>query len=454
MGFASKVIPLVQPGSTGVQTYNLPVDFDVRALILVACVLASDGDTTSSDVAAICIGAGTDEPRALTQWYFSLSAQSGDQTEPHYANGNESTDICKLYGPNLDTDPPDIDLEIQFTGFSTQIGSTFRDQFSLNWQNLYTTSSIVVFAIAFGGSDITDAHAGLRLGTVGGSPGSTQDIDTGPGFGHPDLIMFVADNAVAGDHGGTNGDADACLSVGWANAAQEQMASTFRSDDNNATVTMDYAQIACAIVGTNGSGTIATQGVLDDPANWPVGDFMRIIWQDSDGGMSDRIGTLLFKGTFQSKIGTLTNPITGGTPVAQNTNVGFPPAFAMIWGGVLPSSVSADTTSADLATFHIGFTDGAQEGNVSWSDDDGNANCRARASLSQTKTIRMQTNSGGTLNVLAEADVVFSGNDIAQSWTTIDGTAREQCYVAIGEPVAAITDEAPLRQGISPLRWR
>lgn len=442
---------LTQPGTTGTVTYDLTPNLGLKAIVLIGVGMASDGDTTSSDVSAMSIGAGAifNGPTSPDSWYFCLASESGDQAASHYANGTDNTRIMKLYGPELDTDPPDIDLEVKLVSFGKQGGSTEYDQFTLDWINLHTTASVKVFALLFYGTSDVQAHAGYRLGTVGGVPNSVQDVSVATGFGEAELIMTCFGNAIAGDNGGTDGDADPCLSIGWANKALEQMSSTFRANDGVTPMQLDYAQIFSLILGTNNSGVISTQGELDSSANWPTDGF-RIIWRDSDGGMSDRFGFLAFTGsTIRSKIGVLTNPTGGGTPVSQNTALGIDGTFAMLWGGVLPSSASADTTHADLATYHIGAVDGTSQINIAWGEDDNNANNVARASMSQTKGIRMQTNNSGTLTLKAEADLSFSSGNLAQSWTTIDGTAREQCYMALGTPIIAPPETSfiiPFRQ--------
>lgn len=418
---------ITAPGATGQQTYNLAVNFGLKAIILVTVGRAADGSSASTDVADLCLGMGTYRGATPQQWYCSVGGESGDQAAAHYANGSNTTDILKLYGPDMDTNPTTIDMEVALVSFGLQAGSTDLDKFTLDWQNIFTTASIIVGYIAIGGSAVTDALAS----SFAGSNATPQDVTVATGFGQPDLLLFGASTGSFADAGGTGTGADPKLSLAAGVSDTEQGSSLMKADDGALAMVCASYQVASVIASINAAVT-AVDGEADlaAKANWPTDGF-RLSWPTVTTNTSPY---LALKGTFQKKIGTLTNPTAGGLPVSQDANVGFTPKLAVFFGNVLPANAAIDTTHADLGSFHIGAADGTDEWNMSWSEDDTNTVQRTRVQMDRDKGIAMWANAGGTYAVLAEADVSFSGNNVHQSWPDIDGTAREQYYLALGDP--------------------
>ena len=111
-----------------------------------------------------------------------------------------------------------------------------------------------------------------------------------------------------------------------------------------------------------------------------------------------------------------------------------------------------DTTPAGPALMLGGF-DGSNQGAVTISSVNGAGPSDANESTSGSVALRMTE---GAQTTLAEATVsVVGATSFTLDWTTADAIARTFGFVAFKAAAESfITDEAPLRQGISPMRWR
>jgi hypothetical protein len=421
VGLNTDVSVITMPGSTGNVKYTLPVNFDLKAVVLLTNGQDSDGTVAHGH---FCVGCGTYRGAAVQRWYHGVYVHDGNAAM-QTVRLKGSTAILKL---NTNTNVAVlIDLEVDLVSFTTEAGSSSHNAFTLNWVNLFTTASIKVICIALGGSDISDAYAHVFTGS--GTAGANQDVTVVAGFGQPDLMMFSGCFNAVGDSA-----ADAVTSLSWAKSATERRVSQTTFDDGNASTWGAAFQGNRALHNINVSAVEEGVAELAAKVNWPTDGF-RLTWAVATSG-APSWGALSLKGTFQAKIGSNTIPTSGSPPVVQDNDAGFAPLLGFLWGHNLPTTAGVDQTHADLGQFFTGVFDGTDEACVSITYDDGNAVSAADRSMTQTKALQMMTSVTPTVD--AEADGSFSGNNMRLSFSDVGSLAREYNWLALGAAAGGV----------------
>ena len=147
------------------------------------------------------------------------------------------------------------------------------------------------------------------------------------------------------------------------------------------------------------------------------------------------------------QVGNDTQNTSTGT---KATTTAFQPD-ALLFGAFMQTGTGPDITPAGPALMLGGF-DGSNQGAVTISSVNGAGPSDANESTSGSVALRMTE---GAQTTLAEATVSAVGaTSFTLDWTTADAIARTFGFVAFKAAESFITDEAPLRQGISPMRWR
>lgn len=416
MSFAAVAGTLSGTGTTGNKTVSGLTD--PKAVIVRAVNRTAAGTSASTDPTNFSYGVGTYRGGTASAWCIGWSAESGDPTAVHTAQASASgSTICQMLGNN------DHDVATPTTDFAMTLVSMDATSVTFNISNAHTAGAIIIDYLILCGTDITDAQCGV-VTTVGST---TLDTTVASGFGKPDLICIGS----IWENFANIGNAIAQCSIGWGTDSTEQVVSNSVDVDAAGSVLAGSMQLSnnSKILQTlNATPAADYNAALAAKADWPTDGF-RLTFSATT---ADDFGWLALKGTFQKKVGAITSP--GGTG-NQDTNIDFPGAGAMFWGASQVSGtsiVTAQTTAPRLVSQFVGFSDGTTESAAGWSDDDANANQRARAHQSTTQSVVMQSNSGGTVSITGAADHSWSSNNLRLNWSAVPSAAREILYVAIG----------------------
>lgn len=408
------VIVLTQPGSTGLQTYNLPANFDPKAVMLFGTPQTADGSIASY---SYCIGFGTYRGSVVQQRYMvirGLDAAASADTARH--NGSNALFSLMTQSAGAAT----IDLEIDLV--SMQGGAT--SQVVLDWVNLHTTASIRIFMVVLGGSDI-DALVGDFTPTSGVT---FDNVTVTSGFGQPDLVLFAGGMS-------TTGAFDAVLTFGFAKKGEPGRGWSFaQTDGNTASITsvrQSEDNCICRITAT----ADVFLGQLDTViANWPIDGFRTLYNAAVPSGQGGTQKFLAIKTTAQIATGVGDAPTSGTPPVIQDYNVGFTPKLGLVLHWNLLASGSRQDAIADQCGLGIGAYDGTQEAWAGFTEDDAATTMDANNQQSTNKIIR---NYNQAAALQSEADGAFSGNIFRFSWNDIDTSPRQYQWLVIGNAAPA-----------------
>jgi len=398
------------PVSTGVQTYNLPANFDPKLLIVWTTEQGSEGDSVNG---ILSLGVATYEGSVAQQG--GTSETDTDAVDPTQVARATHTGFL-LKGFDTSTTPV-VDYEVDFDSFVLGASSSFK----LNWVDL-PASTIKIHYWIWGGSDVDKAR--VINGNI--TNVDNQDITIASGWGQPDLIFFIADmNWVEAP---VLGNQNTCFGWGIDDANRRCTLLGRRNGTTNVTIQQFQTSRLAALTSAD---TAECEVELGAKINWPIDGF-RLVKPDLPTGSRYFIA-LCIQGTFQKIIGSTSSP-TGVAPQTQDLAAGFAPKGAFLWGWPLATTAGFQTAGAELGSLIIGALDGTNEGcSVNTQDDQAGASVADR-SHSESKAIKIST-FGPALK--AEADSSFSGNNLRLIWSTTDtGLAREFNYVIIGAAAA------------------
>lgn len=146
------------------------------------------------------------------------------------------------------------------------------------------------------------------------------------------------------------------------------------------------------------------------------------------------------------QVGTDSQNTSAGT---KATTTSFQPD-GLLFGAFMVRSLGSDPGPPGPG-LGLGGWDGSSQGAIALSSEDNISPSDANESTSTAVALRMTE---GAQTTLAEAVVSgVSPTSFTLNWTTADASARLFGWVAL-KAAPSITDEAPLRQGRSPLAWR
>ena len=354
MSLNVKTGTIVQPGSTGNQTYTLDSGFDPKALIIM-CVGRADGDTGGSANSTLCIGYATDRGGTAAQHYAANCSADNVGTSVVHPISGTSKIVALTNGANTT-----LDLEVSFVEFQS-------NGFVLNWTNLSAITDVRLSYVVIGGSDVLDAHAGSISSPA--SPGGVSTTITA-GFGQPDLLFFLqswhgTDAPAANNNDmwwgyGTKEYTGGGRGARWGSATAAATQATNQGTFNN------RAHHSGAI----GGGTWVFS--LDAPGGWPVDGFSTT-WASASGAGFPAYYMAL---RFSSSVVVDSGEVDMSTDAFTQTFLASAdkPRLALAMHCRTVASNSVDSTSGDASVLGMGAVDG--DGNQWWmaaSDDDGQA---------------------------------------------------------------------------------
>lgn len=301
------------------------------------------------------------------------------------------------------------------TTVEAHLDSWDATSFTLN----YTTvgSARRFYYLALGGSDLS-----VFLDQIN-SPTSVSSSEayTGVGFQPKCILPFSGASA-------STDELSCRMSIGAGTGASARWVSAISTkDDANPTVVCSR-QIETEVI----------NNVFDD-ADLLVADLVSL---DSDGytldwstvaGTSRRVTVVCLGGSAQFAVGTETAKITT-TGTKATTGVGFQPSAMLAVSQCAAASASIQSTYR----YTIGAATSSTERGTVWvGNEDGQTSADASRRNVTTHMLTQYTENQTTPTADAEADLdSFDSDGFTLDWTTVDSTAREFGYLAIGVAAA------------------
>lgn len=393
------VFTITAPASTGPQTYSCPIN--TRALLFLG---VGGGGTTDGYVAdyGLFVGAATASGTG-NQWCISGSEDDGsNQADSVEASSNAKCIYFAKYNAGTGT----ITLAAALTAIDTALGT-----FTLNWTT--TVSGAKVRVMAIGGTDVLAKAGTFNRRTTTGTLGVT-----GVGFA-PDTV-FHGLTRNANDEAS---QANLRMGIGVTGVIGEQWAIFNTCQD--------------AVATTNDTGRlITTKAGMGYPAGGGTSNYeFSIDSYDSDGfttnfsiasGSAERVHYLAFKGVSVD-VGSMTQPVAGGAQNQDSPSLGINP-FAVLLASI---NMITNTAIQNNNRLSIGIADGTDVAGI-WSGSFKSSSAATSDAFSDDNSVlRMATEGTPTTN--ADADTLIVGSDkFTLHWSTIDATARQFTYWALG----------------------
>jgi hypothetical protein len=369
-----------------------------------------------------------------TRWSLGFGTYRGGSVQQGYVScWMTDANTSAIYGESTNTDAilrrmaSDTTIDAEYDLVSMDSTSV-----TLNCPDASSQASLVHYLI-LGGSDITDAEAhAFAIATAS----ATQDISLGSGMGNPGdgegwLSLF---SAVARTSTGTGGG-DIQFAIGAATSDTERAVTLWGGDDGGGNMNCALWQKARALVGFTGSvGTADYEADLASSGH-PT-DGYRLSFADQAASANRAIGVAI-RGDFGATIGTQATRTTTGD---QDIAAGFSETIrgALLFGHSEPGSTSPITSGTSLGNVFVGGTDLTTEGASGFGDDDGLGfnNSLLNTSTTQAAQCYGHTGSENGSSLKYAADASVSGTNLRLTYTTADGTAREFCYLILGDAPA------------------
>lgn len=414
---------LIQPGSTGNQTYSLSSNFDPKAVILWGVPQATGTVGTGW---SFCVGFGTYRGGVVQQRHSAMRQLDGaTSADLAFSHGSGSLFVHQTNSAGSST----LDLEIDLV--SMQTGAT--SEVVLNWVNLHSTASVRVMMLVLGGSDIQDALVSDGTFPTGTN---TKDFTVVSGFGKPELLF------VTGAHG-TSFAASAATPkfiFGFGKQGEAGRGFGFSEVDGNTAALTGMAQrsdrIVNSILATGASAsTNEALGALDTTvSNWPTDGFRMLF--SANPAAATIFSYLALRTTAQITTGSGLAPDTGTPPVVQNLDAGFAPKLGFLFGWNDTNREATESARSFQVGFGIGAYDGSTEGHAGFVEDDGAGTMVSKQHWSTSKVIQNFV-SNAPSGPVSEADGSFSGNNFVLSWDDIDEDLQRQYqWLALGDAAA------------------
>ena len=378
-----------EPGATGNQSVS-GLGFTPKLILFFYNRATSDGTPNIAEM-GFGVGISSSNRRAI-------DFQSDDNLTTS-ANGivNQNALCIKFFGSASAADFVSLD----------------SDGFTVNW-TIVSGASYLINYLAIGGTAFTNAFAG----TLAAKTSTGNQAYTGVGF-QPDAMMYFAGKwateptNVGGQGGFLFGAASSSSARGWVGERSKNVANPQRAFHRHSTT---------HVAGSLGDSSVANEADL--------------VSFDSDGftlnfttaiGTADSLYYLALKGG-NYKVGNLTQPGTTGNQTISG--LGFTPK-ALILFSANDTTANADSTLAD-GQISLGWATGASERGCMWAGDKDNVSpTQTDKSLDRTKVIKLYSPGTPTLNAAADLDS-FTSDGFVLNWTTVDATARQIIYLAIG----------------------
>lgn len=307
------------------------------------------------------------------------------------------------------------------------------DGFTLNWTTTDATARVANY-LALGGADITNVFVGNSLGN---SANGSQAI-TGVGF-QPDTIIFFACRTTSTAPISNTSGSSARPTIGFASSSSNR--GVVHSQDKYDTVASRAAsqsyQVTSSVLAwlneANDSGTMSSEADLTSFDS----DGFTLNWTTTNGTGRYFYYICIKGGRF--KVGTFNQATSTGNQAT--TGAGFTPVALMLASRNKTSGTSV--TGGSRFSLGAGVSSSARASMWTGGSNTGSPTNNSR-DLDSTKIIKMMTESGTTPTTQAAADLVSLDSDgFTVNWSTVDATAREVMYFAIGNTPTATTVGTP-----------
>ena len=394
MGLSAHVGSFAQSGSTGNQSVT-GVGFQPKIVIFFGNHRTSDG--SSPDLHHF-FGVGVSSSQRLGMGNHSIDAEAINGGNPTRVYRSLSTTRCIV----VIEDSTTLAAQANFV-------SQDSDGFTVDWTVTDGVARVVNF-LALGGTDLTNVNAS----TFAAATATGNQAVTGVGF-QPDCVLFFAPSMNTAE--GTS-LASSLGFKGWAVSPSQRGVTSWRMINGLTT-------------NSSTSSRQLTNQCITVPTVLREADFVSF---DSDGftinwsvvnGTASILGYIALKGMLVAA-GSFNQPTSTGNQ--SITSPGFTPSTVLLMGMNKVSS-SSDSTNAPHS-FGVGVSS-AQRACNWFFDDNGEDPTISDSDLDRTKVLKHLTAGTPTLN--AAADFVSQDvNGFTLDWPTVDGTAREILYLALG----------------------
>lgn len=302
--------------------------------------------------------------------------------------------------------------------------------FTINWINV-NDGLIVLNYLVVGGDEITDTWCGTILSpTVTGSVAYTD-----PAF-RPDLLV----TATTGEQNTVPGSFTQCrIAIGMATGPSAQQSLTVH--DADLIPTQVASMMNAKVIQVENLGSTKHQADLTsiDSLGWTLD------WQVVNATVTPIFVLAVKGGSYY--VGRDTQKTSTG--LQSKSDMPFSPKGLLFMGIDRDDS---DTKSVTLSKLSMGGTDGTSQSAI-WGESTDNVSTTDCNSYRATDGVIVHGSNSSTLDAKAAIDSL-DPNGYTLDWLSADAVARQSIVLGIGSPSAPITDEAPLRQGLTPLRWR
>jgi hypothetical protein len=392
MGLNCKVGTFAQPTSSGNQSVS-GLGFQPKIVLFFGTQSTSDASASDATVFFGVAVSSTDR-RAIT----TSAADNVTSTQARYNNKNTA---CIVIATGTVTEAVVADLV-----------SMNSDGFTLNFDTVDSRARIINY-LALGGTDLTNYATGQD--TI---PTTATTKAVTVGF-RPDCVLLFS--------GKTNTSASASAAantaafLGWFTSTTGRAYTGWRSRNARPSASTFHRQSASkAVAGISDTGVFAEADVSSIDTNG-----FTLNWTTVPGA-AEFYYYVALKGP-QFKVGSFNQATSTGTQATSG--VGFQPAALLLASANATTSSATNTqqsTSLGMATST------SQRAGIWWGDNDGVSTTQADGDLDRTKAIIL-TNPGSTPTRVAAADLSsFDASGFTLNWTTVDATAREIIYLAIG----------------------
>lgn len=389
--FNAKVGSLVQPTSTGNQSYS-GIGFQPKAILFFLNNLTGDGSEANAHLG---IGAAISASNRAAVAVNSYDTFASSDTNRRHTNAACLT----LFDQN------------QITLCEADLVSFDSDGFTLNWIIANATQRIINY-LALGGDELTDVF--LKQFNCPTTTGS--QATTGVGFKPDAVILFTVLISTTPP----SVTQYSLPSFGFATQNLDQATVNGRGEPAISITNNEKTQRTDNIIDvTNGGVSFARASITSFDSdgftlNWTTAPTSaRSMWALCLKGGRYNVGA------FNQKTSTGTDQING---------IGFKPKALLL------ASFNNVATTSIVANQHMSIgivSDQTNRGCIWYGDQDNIETSIADSDLDRTKVIKMMTEGTPTTNAAADLSS-FDSDGFTIDWTTADATARQIVYLAFG----------------------
>lgn len=391
-GVKHKVGSFTPPTSTAVNTSVTGVGFQPKLVIFYGNKSHAPDGTGYDDSWAFFIGA--EGPQGIN----NRGAVAFRADESDHNSGSASTDTRALWTPNDGT--PAVSQAAQVVSFD-------GDGFTVSWNSANAANGDIRY-ICIGGTGVT-----IDVGRIGSGTGASV-ATTAPGFRPDGLILFSTSQT---NIGSLVTSSNIRFSIG-ATDGTNQVALAVADTDVEPTAVTSYQRTDRVLLLPGAPDTVDAEATLTsfDSTGFTLGF--------SDTAAADvAIFYIAIKGAY-FHVGSFDQPTSTGS---QEIEIPFLAGTFITFGTGQVASSSLQTPS----DAHLNLGAGTPNDSVSvWGHEADGTSRNADRSFKVNSLIR-QGNSSRT--TVAEAAITsFDANSVNLNWTTVDATARQSLFVAIG----------------------